>query len=116
MRKYFTGAIALALVAAMMTGCGRRNVSNNTDGMITDPATTAATMPSTDTAPIATTQPQTSTGETILPGNGDPTNETEHTNATEQTNGTDQGGSTTESGMTEGRARHANPRSPRTID
>lgn len=111
MRKYFNGAIALALVATLMTGCGRRNVSNNKDGMITEPATTAATLPSTDTAPVETTQPHTSTAETIHPGNGNPTDATEHTN--EATHGTD---TTVVTEPAEGETRHAHPRTPRVVD
>lgn len=115
MRKFLSGAIAFALAAAVLTGCGGRNVSNNKDGMITDPTvTTAATMPSTDTAPSVTTEPQASTAETIHPGNGNPTDATEHT--TGQNTGTESTDTTSEIGPAEGRARHARPHMPGSAD
>lgn len=103
MRKYFTGALALALIATMLVGC-RKNVNDNKDGVITDPtvaSTTAATMPSTDTAPAATTQPHASTGETVRPGNGNATQGTDNTNPTDHT------GTATEPGAA--RSRRATP-------
>lgn len=116
MRKFLCGAMAFALAAAVLTGCGRRNVSNNKDGMVTEPtATTAATMPSTDTQPSVTTQPHESTAETIHPGNGNPTDATEHTTE-HNTEGTATTEATTGTEGVEGRTRHARPHIPGVVD
>lgn len=72
MRKAITPLVAAALAMTVLAGC-RGNVSNRTDGMVTEPDTvpsTSATMPGTDTAPIdplpttSTEQATDSTGET----------------------------------------------------
>lgn len=59
MKKLFCAAFALALTAAMLTGC-RSNVSDHKNGRITEPTMlpeTIATMPGTDTTPTISTEP-----------------------------------------------------------
>lgn len=65
MKQIFCMALALALSAALLTGCGctAPNVSTDPNGMITDPATT----PTTNPMPTMTTPPEESTRETTRP-------------------------------------------------
>lgn len=86
MKKYICTALALLMAASLFVGCGctNRNVSDQTDGMITDPTTMAPTtnpMPTMTTPADETTRPN---RETTLPSSAatDPTGETDHTAAT----------------------------------
>lgn len=101
MNKLFGAATALALCAALLTGC-RSNVSDNKNGKITEPTMmpeTIATMPSTDTVPSMTTVPAPSTM---------PTQET--TRPSEQpSNGTDTGSNSEMDGNTAGSGTKARP-------
>lgn len=72
MRKAIIPPLAAFLAITLLAGC-RGNVSERSDGMVTEPGTmpsTSATMPGTDTAPIdmlppaATQQTTAPTGET----------------------------------------------------
>lgn len=72
MRKAITPLVAAALAITVLAGC-RGNVSDRTDGMVTEPGTTpstSATMPGTDTAPIDPPPPASTEQAT------DPTRET----------------------------------------
>ena len=103
MRKYLAAALALAIMATAFAGCGKRNVSDNGNGLITEPTAMtnpATTMPSTDTIPSVAT-------ETTSPTDHSVTTEPEHGNGS--TNATDITGET--GAVTgEGRARSADPR------
>lgn len=99
MRKASIALLAAALTMTLLTGC-RGNVSERSDGMVTEPGTmpsTSATMPGTDTAPIDTLPPA-STEQT-----------TPHTGETEQEE------TATDSAGVRGRrsaTKHTNPGSP----
>lgn len=72
MKKLICSAVALMMAATMFVGCGRRNVSNHSGGMITEPTTVVPTiipeptmtnpMP-TMTEPRVTTEPTHTTTE-----------------------------------------------------
>lgn len=99
MNKLFSAGIALALTAALLTGC-RGNVSDHENGRITDPTMmpeTIATIPSTDTTPPMTTQP---TQDTARPDMDRPT-ETHGGNSDAGTPGSE-GGIGGGAGSTEG--------------
>ena len=67
MKKYLYTAMALLLAASLFTGCGctNRNVSENPNGLITDPTTmTTSPIPTMTTPPEVTTMP---TRETTAP-------------------------------------------------
>lgn len=102
MRKYCSALLAVAVMLCMLSGC-RGNVSDRTDGKITEPTGTVATMPSTDTAPIATAPSAVTEG----------TNPGSMTDSTAQTEtGTTGDTSPADPSTPEGRARHAHPRDP----
>lgn len=94
MKKYLYTAMALLLTASLFTGCGctNRNVSENPNGLITDPTTmTTSPIPTMTTPPEVTTMP---TRETTAPTHAttepmttDAPMETEHgsTGATDDT-------------------------------
>lgn len=68
MKQYLCTALALLLAASMFTGCGctNRNVSNQPEGMITDPTNVAPStnpMPTMTTPPTETTMPHRETTE-----------------------------------------------------
>lgn len=68
MKNHYTPFFALALCAAVLTGC-RGNVSDNKNGKITEPTMipdTIATMPSMDTTPPLTTAPNVTTQPTHM--------------------------------------------------
>lgn len=66
MKKYICTALVLALASALLVGCGcaNRNVSDDPNGMVTNPISgTAATNP----MPTMTMPPQETTRETTHP-------------------------------------------------
>lgn len=68
MRKAIIPPLAAFLAIMLLAGC-RGNVSERSDGMVTEPGTmpsTSATMPGTDTAPIDTLPPA-ATQQTTAP-------------------------------------------------
>ena len=69
MKQILCMALALALSAALLTGCGctNPNVSNDPNGVITNPTTVA---PSTNPMPTMTTPPEESSRETTMPTTG----------------------------------------------
>ena len=117
MRKSFEAIVAVALIASMLGGCRGSNVSNDSNGMITDPTSTstAATMPSTDTAPLPSTNPTTATDSSSTTEGESGTNGSANGNGSDNNSGGSTGESgangNTENGATQGKARHAKPRS-----
>lgn len=70
MKKYMSFALAFLLVATLFTACGRRNVSKDPGGMITDSmVTTESTRPvnpvPTMTIPTAETTESTKSSESV---------------------------------------------------
>ena len=105
MRKYLAAALALAIMATAFAGCGKRNVSDNGNGLITESTAMtnpATTMPSTDTIPSMTAETTSPTDHSVTTdpeNNNDPTNETDIIGEAGAATG-------------EGRARGADPRFP----
>ncbi len=95
MKQIISLALALALTAALFTGCGcPANVSTHPGGMITEETTRPSVMP-TPTATHETTRPTETTHSTMPTVTGsDPTNESPMGTTGESTTPTD---STTES-------------------
>ena len=44
MKKYLCAAVAILILAACFTGCGKKNVSDDPNGRITDPTVETPTM------------------------------------------------------------------------
>lgn len=94
MKKLICSAVALMMLATMFVGCGRKNVSDNANGKITENTTQMPTIipePSVMTVPPATTVPHTTTPATTEhPMTTEPHNTIETTGpivATETTTG-----------------------------
>lgn len=80
MKKYICGAAALLLAATMLFGCGRGNVSDHSNGRITDPT---VEMPTIIPEPTMTTDSTLSSAETTYPATNSATETT--TPATDST-------------------------------
>ena len=114
MKKYLCAAVAILILAACFTGCGKKNVSDDPNGRITDPTVETPTMipePTVTTLPPPVppefptetmTRPTASNTGSVSPSTGE-------TGGMDTTPGTDNESATGESGMTRPRGKRINP-------
>ena len=70
MKKYMALALALLLVSSLFTGCGRGTVSEDPDGMITDPTGTVvptSPIPPMTAPTVEPTHPRATVPEAVRP-------------------------------------------------
>ena len=103
MKKYLCAAVAILILAACFTGCGKKNVSDDPNGRITDPTVETPTMiPEPTVTTIPTQVPTESNNGSVSPSTGE-------TGGMDTTPGTDNESATGENGMTRTRGKRINP-------